>query len=104
MQGSLMRHTFGSIALVTALLSSMCKPWIHPQREESVVIALLSVKTVVCGNFVDCRQLGNTGSAVTCVLSAGEYALAAELYREVLRSSEEHKGKLKTDSLQVREA
>lgn len=31
----------------------------------------------------------------------GEYALAAELYREVLRSSEEHKEKLKTDSLQV---
>ncbi|XP_069343783.1 E3 ubiquitin-protein ligase SHPRH [Eulemur rufifrons] len=30
----------------------------------------------------------------------GEYASAAELYREVLRSSEEHKGKLKTDSLQ----
>ncbi|XP_006891719.1 PREDICTED: E3 ubiquitin-protein ligase SHPRH [Elephantulus edwardii] len=30
----------------------------------------------------------------------GEYALAADLYREVLRSSEEHKGKLKTDSLQ----
>ncbi|XP_049758955.1 E3 ubiquitin-protein ligase SHPRH isoform X2 [Elephas maximus indicus] len=29
-----------------------------------------------------------------------EYALAADLYREVLRSSEEHKGKLKTDSLQ----
>lgn len=33
----------------------------------------------------------------------GEYALAAELYREVLRSSEEHKEKLKTDSLQVSE-
>ncbi|XP_052501645.1 E3 ubiquitin-protein ligase SHPRH [Budorcas taxicolor] len=30
----------------------------------------------------------------------GEYASAAELYREVLRSSEEHKEKLKTDSLQ----
>ncbi|XP_017654537.1 E3 ubiquitin-protein ligase SHPRH isoform X3 [Nannospalax galili] len=30
----------------------------------------------------------------------GEFASAAELYREVLRSSEEHKGKLKTDSLQ----
>ncbi|XP_006872112.1 PREDICTED: E3 ubiquitin-protein ligase SHPRH-like [Chrysochloris asiatica] len=30
----------------------------------------------------------------------GEYASAADLYREVLRSSEEHKGKLKTDSLQ----
>lgn len=30
----------------------------------------------------------------------GEYALAAELYREVLRSSEEHKARLKTDSLQ----
>ncbi|KAI5193916.1 E3 ubiquitin-protein ligase SHPRH [Manis pentadactyla] len=30
----------------------------------------------------------------------GEYALAAELYREVLRSSEEHKAKLKTDSIQ----
>lgn len=35
------------------------------------------------------------------LLNSGEYALAAELYREVLRSSEEHKGKLKTDSLQV---
>lgn len=33
----------------------------------------------------------------------GEYTLAAELYREVLRSSEEHKEKLKTDSLQVSE-
>ncbi|NXL94438.1 SHPRH ligase, partial [Alectura lathami] len=30
----------------------------------------------------------------------GEYALAAEMYREVLRSSEEHKEKFKTDSLQ----
>lgn len=29
--------------------------------------------------------------------------MAAELYREVLRSSEEHKEKLKTDSLQVSE-
>lgn len=35
--------------------------------------------------------------------NSGEYALAAELYREVLRSSEEHKEKLKTDSLQVSE-
>lgn len=34
-------------------------------------------------------------------LNPEEYALAAELYREVLRSSEEHKEKLKTDSLQV---
>ncbi|EPY84448.1 e3 ubiquitin-protein ligase SHPRH isoform 1 [Camelus ferus] len=33
----------------------------------------------------------------------GEYALAAELYREVLRSSEEHKEKLKTDSLQAKQ-
>ncbi|KAF5926444.1 hypothetical protein HPG69_013749 [Diceros bicornis minor] len=32
-----------------------------------------------------------------------EYALAAELYREVLRSSEEHKAKLKTDSLQAQQ-
>ncbi|KAK7891604.1 hypothetical protein WMY93_023567 [Mugilogobius chulae] len=30
----------------------------------------------------------------------GEFADGAEMYREVLRSSEEHKGKLKTDSLQ----
>lgn len=30
-----------------------------------------------------------------------EFLGAAELYREVLRSSEEHKGQLKTDSLQV---
>lgn len=35
--------------------------------------------------------------------NSGEYELAAELYREVLRSSEEHKEKLKTDSLQVSE-
>lgn len=35
--------------------------------------------------------------------NSGEYTLAAELYREVLRSSEEHKEKLKTDSLQVSE-
>ncbi|MGH0148478.1 UNVERIFIED_CONTAM: hypothetical protein FKN15_013513 [Acipenser sinensis] len=33
-------------------------------------------------------------------LTMCEYALAAEWYREVLRSSEEHKDKLKTDSLQ----
>lgn len=32
---------------------------------------------------------------------AGEFVDATEMYREVLRSSEEHKGKLKTDSLQV---
>lgn len=31
----------------------------------------------------------------------GEFADAAEMYREVLRSSEEHKARLKTDSLQV---
>lgn len=30
-----------------------------------------------------------------------EFVEAAEMYREVLRSSEEHKGRLKTDSLQV---
>ncbi|KAL3049730.1 hypothetical protein OYC64_009061 [Pagothenia borchgrevinki] len=30
----------------------------------------------------------------------GEYLEAVEMYREVLRSSEEHKGRLKTDSLQ----
>lgn len=35
--------------------------------------------------------------------NSGEYTLAAELYREVLQSSEEHKEKLKTDSLQVSE-
>lgn len=34
--------------------------------------------------------------------SAGEFVEAAEMYREVLRSSEEHKDRLKTDSLQVR--
>lgn len=31
----------------------------------------------------------------------GEFVEAAEMYREVLRSSEEHKDRLKTDSLQV---
>lgn len=34
-------------------------------------------------------------------LPAGEFVEAAEMYREVLRSSEEHKDRLKTDSLQV---
>ena len=33
---------------------------------------------------------------------ADEFVEATEMYREVLRSSEEHKGRLKTDSLQVR--
>lgn len=33
---------------------------------------------------------------------ADEFVEAVEMYREVLRSSEEHKGRLKTDSLQVR--
>lgn len=32
---------------------------------------------------------------------ADEFLGAVEMYREVLRSSEEHKGRLKTDSLQV---
>lgn len=32
---------------------------------------------------------------------AGEFGEAADMYREVLRSSEEHKDRLKTDSLQV---
>lgn len=36
-------------------------------------------------------------------LPAGEFVEAAEMYREVLRSSEEHKDRLKTDSLQVNE-
>lgn len=40
---------------------------------------------------------------VLCVLMSlvGEFVEAAEMYREVLRSSEEHKDRLKTDSLQV---
>lgn len=33
---------------------------------------------------------------------SGEFVEAVEMYREVLRSSEEHKERLKTDSLQVR--
>ena len=32
---------------------------------------------------------------------ADEFLEAVEMYREVLRSSEEHKDRLKTDSLQV---
>lgn len=36
---------------------------------------------------------------LTCLVV--EFIEAAEMYREVLRSSEEHKDRLKTDSLQV---
>lgn len=40
---------------------------------------------------------------VLCALTSlvGEFVEAVEMYREVLRSSEEHKDRLKTDSLQV---
>lgn len=39
--------------------------------------------------------------SLLCQPPADEFVEATEMYREVLRSSEEHKGQLKTDSLQV---
>ncbi|CAJ0949878.1 unnamed protein product [Ranitomeya imitator] len=48
---------------------------------------------------VDASEIG----AGAVLSQRGEYPMAAELYREVLRSSEEHKEKLKTDSLQIKE-
>ena len=45
--------------------------------------------------------MGAEGPNETVCYCADEFAEAVEMYREVLRSSEEHKDRLKTDSLQV---
>lgn len=53
--------------------------------------------------ITQCAYVDGFVLIIIIFFNPGEYTLAAELYREVLRSSEEHKEKLKTDSLQVSE-
>ncbi|EHB10030.1 E3 ubiquitin-protein ligase SHPRH [Heterocephalus glaber] len=108
--GSLDRRTVTSILYpLLRLRQACCHPqavrgeFLPLQKSTMTMEELLTSLQKKCGT--ECEEAHRQ---LVCALNGlagihiikGEYALAAELYREVLRSSEEHKGKLKTDSLQ----
>ncbi|XP_031236244.1 E3 ubiquitin-protein ligase SHPRH isoform X3 [Mastomys coucha] len=107
---SLDRRTVSSILYpLLRLRQACCHPqavrgeFLPLQKSTMTMEELLTSLQKKCGT--ECEEAHRQ---LVCALNGlagihiikGEYALAAELYREVLRSSEEHKGKLKTDSLQ----
>ncbi|XP_040094569.1 E3 ubiquitin-protein ligase SHPRH isoform X1 [Oryx dammah] len=107
---SLDRRTVASILYpLLRLRQACCHPqavrgeFLPLQKSTMTMEELLTSLQKKCGT--ECEEAHRQ---LVCALNGlagihiikGEYASAAELYREVLRSSEEHKEKLKTDSLQ----
>nr|XP_033793202.1 E3 ubiquitin-protein ligase SHPRH isoform X2 [Geotrypetes seraphini]XP_033793203.1 E3 ubiquitin-protein ligase SHPRH isoform X2 [Geotrypetes seraphini] len=108
--GSLDRRTVTSILYPLLRLRQAC---CHPQavRGEFLPIqkSTMTMEELLTSLQKKCRtESEEAHRQLVCALNGlagihiikGEYPEAVELYREVLRSSEEHKEKLKTDSLQ----
>ncbi|XP_065487720.1 E3 ubiquitin-protein ligase SHPRH isoform X2 [Caloenas nicobarica] len=107
---SLDRRTVTSILYPLLRLRQAC---CHPQAVRGEFLPLqkstMTMEELLTSLQKKCRtECEEAHRQLVCALNGlagihiikGEYALAADLYREVLRSSEEHKEKLKTDSLQ----
>ncbi|NXU47440.1 SHPRH ligase, partial [Turnix velox] len=107
---SLDRRTVTSILYPLLRLRQAC---CHPQAVRGEFLPLqkstMTMEELLTSLQKKCRtECEEAHRQLVCALNGlagihiikGEYTLAAELYREVLRSSEEHKEKLKTDSLQ----
>ncbi|XP_033874858.3 E3 ubiquitin-protein ligase SHPRH [Acipenser ruthenus] len=108
--GSLDRRTVNSILYPLLRLRQAC---CHPQAVRGEFLpfqkSTMTMEELLLSLQKKCRvECEEAHRQLVCAFNGlagvhiirGEYALAAERYREVLRSSEEHKDKLKTDSLQ----
>ncbi|XP_066452042.1 E3 ubiquitin-protein ligase SHPRH isoform X2 [Eleutherodactylus coqui] len=107
---SLDRRTVSSILYPLLRLRQAC---CHPQAVRGEFLPLqkstMTMEELLTSLQKKCRtECEEAHRQLVCALNGlagihiikGEYPMAVELYREVLRSSEEHKEKLKTDSLQ----
>ncbi|KAG8583488.1 hypothetical protein GDO81_008442 [Engystomops pustulosus] len=107
---SLDRRTVSSILYPLLRLRQAC---CHPQAVRGEFLPLqkstMTMEELLTSLQKKCRtECEESHRQLVCALNGlagihiikGEYPMGAELYREVLRSSEEHKDKLKTDSLQ----
>ncbi|XP_067876277.1 E3 ubiquitin-protein ligase SHPRH [Heterodontus francisci] len=107
---SLDRRTVGSILYPLLRLRQAC---CHPQAVRGEFLPLQK-STMTMEELLKslqkkcCTECEEAHRQLVCALNGlagihiirGEFVTAVEYYREVLRSSEEHKGKLQTDSLQ----
>ncbi|XP_041108304.1 E3 ubiquitin-protein ligase SHPRH [Polyodon spathula] len=108
--GSLDRRTVNSILYPLLRVRQAC---CHPQAVRGEFLpfqkSTMTMEELLLSLQKKCRvECEEAHRQLVCAFNGlagvhiirGEHALAAERYREVLRSSEEHKDKLKTDSLQ----
>uniref|UniRef100_A0A674NYF6 SNF2 histone linker PHD RING helicase n=1 Tax=Takifugu rubripes TaxID=31033 RepID=A0A674NYF6_TAKRU len=108
--GSLDRRTVNTILCPLLRLRQAC---CHPQAVRGEFLPLqkstMTMEELLKSLQKKCRvECEEAHRQLVCALNGlagihiirNEFLEAAELYREVLRSSEEHKGQLKTDSLQ----
>lgn len=108
--GSLDRRTVNTILCPLLRLRQAC---CHPQAVRGEFLPLqkstMTMEELLKSLQKKCRvECEEAHRQLVCALNGlagihiirGEFVEAAEMYREVLRSSEEHKDRLKTDSLQ----
>ncbi|XP_041828321.1 E3 ubiquitin-protein ligase SHPRH isoform X2 [Melanotaenia boesemani] len=108
--GSLDRRTVNTILYPLLRLRQAC---CHPQAVRGEFLPLqkstMTMEELLKSLQKKCRvECEEAHRQLVCALNGlagihiirNEFVEAAEMYREVLRSSEEHKGRLKTDSLQ----
>eukprot|EP00064_Thunnus_orientalis_P020687 superscaffoldBa00005829_g20832 len=109
--GSLDRRTVNTILCPLLRLRQAC---CHPQAVRGEFLPLqkstMTMEELLKSLQKKCRvECEEAHRQLVCALNGlagihiirNEFVEAAEMYREVLRSSEEHKGRLKTDSLQA---